>query len=840
MLAATAAKDPSAITRALEFLRSGFEDPLTLFFVGLSLLILFFWYFATEIEKRKRNIGSVLIVGICGLCILAATPPRDRLKGGIDILGGSSFTLRVQPRESETGQLEAPTASQIEQAIIVLNNRLDNTGTNEAQINRLGADQIQVQMPGVSEQESNAIRETIEKVAKLELREVSPRNDEVGPDGKSLAQRVHEGTEIVPGYRAYILKGKTEEGQEYEQPILLSRRVALGGSDISSAYPSPQQPDAVSITLNGAGEDKMIALTKDMRPNVDRIAIVLDNQVLNAPVVRSVPLGKNFEVSGLHDPGEPKSLSDALMNPLENPLIVETQNKVSAAYGSAIITQAIWAGVVGLSITFLFVLLYYRAAGLVAVVGLLVNGVILFGVMAMFGFPFSLPGIAGMILTIGMAVDANVLIYERLREEMASGKTLKSAIGNAYEKAFTAIFDSNFTSLITAVILFWLASGTIKGFAVTLTIGLLASLFSAILVTRVLFRWSIDLGLLKKLSFMSLIPPTKIDFLGKRRLAFIISGIIIAVCATNFYVKRDKALGVDFTGGTVIQFQLAEEEFIPIDDINKALDEITLSKEANATEESSAATGVLLSIRCATEDAAKISAKLRESIPVLGERLPDTTETDGTVKPGEYRIGESAQEVSASAGSTYIRESLIALVLGLVGIFLYIAFRFEFAFAVGGFLSTVHDVVLTVGLIVLFGSELSLLHVGAILTVAGYSLNDTIVIYDRIRERLRYETGSIESIMNEAINATLARTILTAGTTIITLVIIYFRGGPALEGFALTILVGLIIGTLSSVYIATPIVLWWGNRKGGNLRSYVVKDKDKDKDKTGSLPAPTA
>ncbi len=831
MLAATAAKDPAATTGVLNFLRSGFEDPLTLFFVGLSLLILFFWYFATDIENRKRNIGSILILGICGLCILAATPPSKRLKGGIDILGGSAFTLRVQPREGANGQMEAPTASQIDQAIVVLRGRLDSAGTNEAQINRLGADQIQVQMPGVSEQESAEIREAIEKVAKLELREVSPRNDEV-IEGKTLAQRAHEGLEIVPGYRAYMVKNKTEEGQEYEQPILLNRRAALGGSDIAQAYPSPQQNDAVAVTLSSEGADKMYALTKDMRLGVDRIAVVLDGKVLNAPVVQAV-LTKNFVVSGLHDPGEPKTLSDALMNPLENPLVVETQNKVSAAYGSAIITQAIWAGVVGLAITFLFVLLYYRAAGLVAVVGLLVNGIILFGVMAMFGFPFSLPGIAGMILTIGMAVDANVLIYERLREEMAAGKTLKSAIGNAYEKAFTAIFDSNFTSLITALILFWLASGTIKGFAVTLTIGLLASLFSAILVTRVLFRWSIDLGVLKKLSFMSLIPPTKIDFLGKRKIAFIISAVVTAVCVANFYIKRDQALGIDFTGGTVIQFQLEEDQFIPIDEVNKALEGLTLSKEANVTEESSAATGVLLSVRCATEDAGKISAKLRESLPALGERLPDTTDADGKTVQGEYKVGESAQEVSASAGSTYIRESLIALFLGLIGIFLYIAFRFEFAFAIGGFLSTVHDVVLTVGLIVLFGSELSLLHVGAILTVAGYSLNDTIVIYDRIRERLRYETGSIESIMNEAVNATLARTILTAGTTIITLVIIYFRGGPALEGFALTILVGLVIGTISSVYIATPIVLWWGNRKGGNLRSYVVKEK-----KTEALPEP--
>jgi len=809
-----------------------YEDPLAIFCIGLALLILFFWYFATDIERRKRNVGSILIAGVCGLCILAATPPHEKLKGGIDIIGGSSFTLRVQPRESESGTPEPPTAHQIDQAISVLRKRLDATGTADAQINRLGADHIQVQMPGVSEEESNAIRAIIEKVAKLELREVSPRSSERGPDGKTLAQRVQEGSEIVPGYRAYQLKEKTEDGQEIKTPILLNRRVALGGSDVVDAYPSPQQQDAVAVTLSNAGSDKMFNLTKDMQLGVDKIAVVLDGEVLNAPVVQAV-LTKNFIVSGLRESGEPKTLSDALMNPLENPLIVETATKVSATHGTAIVKQAIWAGTVGLAITFLFVLLYYRTAGLVAVVGLLINGVILFGTMAMFGFPFSLPGIAGMILTIGMAVDANVLIYERLREEMAAGKTLKSAIGNAYDKAFTAIFDSNFTSLITAVILFWLASGTIKGFAVTLTIGLLASLFSAILVTRVLFRWGIDLNILKKLSFLSLIPPTKIDFLGKRKLAFAISAIVISVCVVNFYVKRDRALGVDFTGGTVIQFQLEKGQFIPLEDVNKALGELQLKKEAFATEENSASTGGLLSVRCDTADSAQITEKLRERIPLLSERLPDTTDEKGVTQTGGYKISQSAGEVSALAGATYVKESLIALGLGLIGIFIYIAARFEFAFAIGGLISTIHDVVLTVGLIVLFGSELSLLHVGAILTVAGYSLNDTIVIYDRIRERLRFDTGSIQEIMNEAVNATLARTILTAGTTIVTLVIIYFFGGPALEGFALTILVGLVIGTISSVYIATPVVLWWSGRKGGNLRDEVVKPQQVE-----VLPAP--
>src|SRR5690606_24964813 len=244
---------------------------------------------------------------------------------------------------------------------------------------------------------------------------------------------------IVPGYRAYILKQKNEEGVEFEQPILLNSRVALGGTDIAQAYPDPTQPEAVGIALNNERTHAMIALTQNTRAKLDRKVIVLDGEVLNAPVVRSVPLSKNFQVSGLREPGEAKSLSDALMNPLENPLVVEEERSVSPSLGDAIVKQGILAGLIGLSITFVCVLLYYRTAGVVALAGLIVNGIILFGVMAMFGFTFSLPGIAGIILSIGMAVDANVLIYERLREEIEAGKSLKNAISASYDKAFSAI-----------------------------------------------------------------------------------------------------------------------------------------------------------------------------------------------------------------------------------------------------------------------------------------------------------------------------------------------------------------------------------------------------------------
>jgi SecD/SecF fusion protein len=790
-----------------------FNDPLTVFITALALMVLFFWYFATEIERRKRNVGTVLLIGVVGLCILAASPPREKLKGGIDILGGSAFSLRLQERETDNGEKMPITDQQVEQAITVIEKRLNGMGNTEPLIARQGTNGILVQMPGVSPEDSARIRETLEKVAKLELREVSKRNDEVGADGKTLAERVMNGSEIVPGYRAYKMKSKDSAKTEFSRPILLSRRIALGGSDIANAVPDGSRQDAVSITLNYGGTDKMINLTKDMRPGVDRIAIVLDGEVISAPVVNQVPLGKQFIVEGLNEPGEVQSLANALMNPLENPLVVDEMRTVSPTLGAAVVQQGLFAGGLALLLTFVFVLFYYRMSGFIAIFGLLVNGVILFGVMAMFGFTFSLPGIAGMVLTIGMAVDANVLIYERLREEIESGKTIKNAINASYEKAFTAIFDSNLTSLITSVILFWLGSGTIKGFAVTLTIGLLASMFSSILVTRVLFRWGVDFNLFKKLTFLNLIKSHEHDFMGKRKLciSLAIATIIISLGAFGFRGKT--ALGIDFTGGTMIQFLVGKVTKVPLKDVKSAINTLNLSKTAYPQQESNAATGTLITVRCATPDAPAIISKLRQSIPEFAEKKPGSQ---------SYKIDASQEEVSAVIGGSFLTQSLIAIALGLLGIVLYMTARFEFSFALGGFVAIFHDIIICVGVIVLFGGELSLIHVGAVLTIAGYSINDTIIVFDRIRETLLIRSGSVEKIMNEAINATLSRTILTSGTTLISVAILAFFGGTGLRDFGMIIFVGIIVGTFSSIYIAAPVVLWWSHRKGGNLHKDVM------------------
>lgn len=789
------------------------QDPKILFAIGLVLMALFFWYFATDVERRKRNIGTVLTIGICALCIFASTPPKERLKGGIDILGGSSFSLHIQPRMDENGNPMPVTPSQVEQAIMVIEKRLNGMGTAEPIIARQGTNGIILQMPGVETADSERIREQLSKVAKLELREVSPRNDEVGADGKDLATRVSLGLEKVPGYLAYPMIQKDDEGRETTRQILLKRKAALGGSDIATAYPSLQQRDAVSITLNNEGGEKMNALTINMIKGVGRIAIVLDGVVLSAPVVQQVPLGKSFEVTGLHEPGEAQKLANSLMNPLENALVIDEMRKVSPTLGAAVVQQGLIAGGLALIMTFLFVLLYYRLSGFIAIIGLIVNTIMLFGIMSMFGFTFTLPGIAGMVLTIGMAVDANVLIYERLREETKTGKNLKQALEASYDKAFSAIFDSHVTSLITAGILFWLGGSTIKGFAITLIIGVTASLFSAILVTRVIFRWGIDLGLFKKLTFLDLIKSANFDFMGKRRICISLAAITLLISFGAFAVRGERALGIDFTGGTLIKFQLGKETKIPLEDVKKVVEGMTLSKEAYPQEESNLTTGTMMTVRCATADSAAIVDQLRTSIPALAAKNPDS---------GNYLIDVSQDEVSALIGDTALNQSLIAIGLGLLGIVIYLTMRFEFSFALGGFVAIFHDIIICIGIVVLFGGELSLIHVGAVLTIAGYSISDTIIVFDRVREMLLHRTDSVEKIMNEAVNATLSRTLLTSGATLISVAILGFLGGSALRDFGVIIFIGIIIGTFSSIFIASPVVLWWSNRKGGNIRDAVL------------------
>lgn len=787
------------------------DDRLLVFLSGLGLLALFFWYFATDFERKKRNIGTVLVALIAIFSFMSIIPKEkwgdilsgkesvvkaSNLKGGIDLVGGSSFTLRVQPALDSAGNPLPVDKKAVEQAILTIEKRLNKSGANDLLIVAQGEDRILVQMPGVSPNEAKKVRIILEQIAKLEIKTVHP-------DNRVLADQVAKDpeNEVVPGYELKVYKSIDEDGKETSENVLVTRRTPLDGSYVTHAQEQyGAYEGTLSVELNNDGAKLMYDLTSNMAIGRDRLATVLDGEVLNVATVQAV-LSKKFQITGMNDAKEAKALASALLNPLQNPLLVEEERSVSATLGKETVSQGITAGIAGLGLTLVFVLLYYRMAGIIALIGLSLNILILFGTMAMFGFTFTLPGIAGIILTIGVAVDANVLIYERLREELSKGKSVKAAISAAYDKAFSAIFDANITTLITALILFWRASGTVKGFAVTLTIGILGTLIAALLCTRVMFWWGADKGIIKKLKFMDIIPKKAFDFLGMRKLAFTVSAVLMLAGLSTVLIKGKKCLGIDFTGGAQLSYQLLDDQHIPQPEVQELLNGLTaLSKPASSQEETSTNGEELITVRCAEADTEIIENAMSAKYDILKDNPP------------------SRETISASLGGDFLTTAVWALLIGLFGIMIYITIRFEFSFALGAFAALIHDIMICLGIVVLSGQQLTLIHVGAFLTIAGYSINDTIVVFDRIREDLKTKRGDVKDVMNTAINATLSRTVLTSVTTFVAVLVLFIFGGSSLSAFSFTIMLGVIVGTYSSILIASPIVYIWSKVRGVNLR----------------------
>lgn len=872
--------------------------PLLVVGAGIAIVALIFWYVATEIDRRKRNVGTVAIGIVIALCIAAIIPPQEKLKRGIDLIGGSSFIVEIMPGVDDDGNPLPVNEGAVTQAKITLIKRLSNSGLSDNLIQPLGNDRLIIEMPGVGQDRRDEIREIIEKTARLQLKKVHPNSNGI------LAQ-IAAGTKTVePGYKTYRMRMTDQETNQiigYED-ILLSNKTIVGGDKVQNASPAGgNQIGVVQVQLNKEGGQRLFNATSEMTLGQDRMAVVLDDLVLIAPTVQAT-LSRDFVISGLDGRKEVMAISDALNNPLKNPLKILSERNVSARYGDEVARQGITAAIAGLGLTLLFVLLYYRFAGLVALAGLVVNMLMLFGAMAMFGATFTLPGIAGIILTIGVAVDANVLIYERLREELASGKSLGNALKASYEKAFSAILDANITTLLTAIILLWRASDQMKGFAITLTIGILSSMFAALLVTRVLFFWGKDTGVLKKLTFMNLIPERTIKFMEMRKPAFMISGLLLVGSLVVMGTKRDSSLGIDFLGGSIITIQLEEGQELTTETVMGHINDLTLTKNATVQlEQPVGSNGDLISVKCATEDLEQITAKLRKDVDLLSaieqkvlgfntkkgqeiskdeiasaladlslssqpsiesKQSPDTGVTTTTIGVGptdaekvslelkkdfpalseisetnQYKIDISPETISASLGDEFFKNSLYALGLGLFAVLIYISLRFEFSFAVGAFVALFHDIIICIGVVIMIGTELSLIHVGAFLTIAGYSINDTIVVFDRMRETLRSKRGDIGNVMNLAINATLSRTLLTSLTTFVSVIVLWIFGGSALKDFSFAIMVGIIVGTYSSIFIAAPVVYIWSKARGTNLRTELL-DASLDMSTDMGEPAP--
>lgn len=770
-------------------------SPELTFSFGLLILVLFGWYFVTEFPRKKRWLGLVLSVLLVAFCFEAVWPPAKKIRLGLDLQGGTSFLIALAPNGDE-----AVTSDLQEQAVEVIRKRVDSYGVSEPVITPQGTNRILVQIPGLDTEQIEKTKNELQRVAKLEFATVLPSSP-------AQIAAIEAGEEMLNP--AYVIKTYKDmiEGKEVDIKVLVKRRPEMSGEHVKQAYAYfDEQGYGVSLSLDNEGAKIFGDLTEQVYQNRSQIAIMLDGEVQSAPSVSNGPIyGGNASISGRFTQKEARDLASALENPLRVPVQIEEIRSVSSTLGKDSIRSGVMAGLSGLALVFLFVMLYYRVAGILAFIGLIVNIVILFGAMAMFNFVLTLPGIAGIILTIGMAVDANVLIYERLREETAAGKSLAAALDAAYEKAFSAIFDANVTTLITSVILFWQASGSVRGFAITLTLGIIASMFSALLVTRTMFRWLIEKNMIKKLSMMNIIPAKNFNFLGKRTLAAIVTVVLLGGSIAMVAMRGEKILGIDFRGGDLLVIDSSKP--IPIEEARKVLSEMgqgdaVIQKEREGMKE-------MVSVRSPQGTSDEILKKLKESFS------------------GFDLEGVSQENVGPQIGMEFAKKAAFALILGMIGILIYVTVRFEFSFALATVVALLHDVVITIGAFALIGGELSLVMVGAILTVAGYSVNDTIVVFDRIREHLHAGgRSSTEALMNTAINETLGRTILTGGTTLLSVGALYFFGGAVLRDFSFAILAGIVIGTYSSIFIASPIVLWWSKARGKSIRSEVLENKD--------------
>jgi len=756
-----------------------------MFFIELSWLALFGWYFATEHGVRKRLIAMVLTVTAITFSVWLAYPPSKKIALGLDIKGGTSFLIRLMGGDKEINK------GMLDQAVEVIRKRVDYFGAGEPIISPVGNDRILVQIPGLDTAKIQEARDQLSRVAKLEFRLVYPDNGERLRDidaGKAV---------IPPEYRIEVYKPPTEGNEKpREERLLVKKKADLGGNRVSgsNAY-FGNEGWTVQLKFDSEGAKQFGRITEQYKGH--RFAIVLDGVIQSAPVIRDAIYGGDAVITGRFTEKEARGLASVLENPLQTPVSIEEERSVSPTLGMDSIRASILAGLMGLAITLVCVLIYYKLAGLVACLALLVNIVLLVGAFQLIpgGVTLTLPGIAGIILTIGLAVDASVLIYERLREEMALGKSLKIAVQTAYQKAFSSIFDANVTTLITAAILFWKASGPVKGFAISLTLGILASLFTALIVGRNCLGWFVDTGRVKRMSMLHLISSKNINFLGKGFLACMCSLALLIAGASAFYLRGEKNFGVDFRGGDLIT--LSSPNTIDVGHVRDALKPLGL---ADASIQESAQGGKsYITVRTPLNTSDKVEKQIIQAMPGTGFKV------------------EGSERVGALVGGELAKSSLVALGLGILGILIFVTFRFELSFAVGAIVALLHDVLMTVGVFALLGHELTLTMVGAVLTIAGYSINDTIVVYDRIREGLASgRRGTIEQIMNESINQTLSRTILTSTVTLIPILCLFLFGGAVLRDFSLAIIIGVVVGTYSSIFIASPIVLWWTRARGGS------------------------
>ena len=713
------------------------------------------------LQALQNNVGGS-IIGVGGVKELAFSDTPD---------GKITITLSADGVEQRMSSL-------VTQSMEVIRKRIDQIGTTEPTIQRQGSDRVLVQVPGF--QDSSRLKDIISKTARLTFHLVYPNMSAA----TAKAQGLPPNTIIVPSQ---------DGGDE-----LLYEDVALGGESLVDAQPgfdSQTSRSVVSFRFDTRGAVTFGDITSK---NVGRrFAIVLDNQVITAPTIQTPITGGTGQISGSFTPQSANDLAVLLRaGALPASLDIVEERSVGPSLGADSIKAGVTAGIIAGVLVVSFMVIAYGLFGVFANISLVLNVIIMVAALSMLGATLTLPGIAGIVLTIGMAVDANVLIYERIREELGSGKSNVAAIQAGFQRAWGTIIDSHLTQLIAAIVLFFLGSGPVQGFAVTLGLGILTSLFTAYTVTlwEVALWYKVRRPKKLKIQVFRFIPDgTKIHFMQLSRYVIILS-LILTVVSIGSAFTRGFNLGIDFKGGSAIEVQSTAGPADPgkvREDIGKlGLGDLQVQGFGAPTD---------LLIRIQTQG---------DGSPALQQAA--VTKVTDTLAKDSYTVRRT-ETVGPSVSSELGLHGTIAVLVALAAILIYVWFRFEWQFAIAAITTTTHDVIMTIGLFSVTGIEFNLTSIAAVLTLVGLSLNETVVISDRIRENLRkYKKLPLPDLINLSINQTLTRTSLTATTIFLALIPLVLFGGEVIRGFTIAMTFGVFVGTYSSIIVGGPILIYFG------------------------------
>jgi len=842
-------------------------------------------YFTEVFFKLKRwsecNRDQVINLGLDLQGGIQMVVSFDWEKIGEDKLN----SLRNDERLSDSQIAELVQDTIYEQLV----NRINQFEAKEPIIQKLGDDQIQAQLPG--EKDTDRAVRIMTTAAVLNFHIVSgqdetyqvfkslkekfpnefssyleaPRFDgmvwvrpENFEDAKAMVEKIKDLPGVIPDDKMLAFGRAPRPGQEqrYDLYVLDKRPIATGdGLTSATTTPDPQNPAnwAILFSFNAEGGRQFGEATE---ANVGRpMAIVMDGVVMSAPNIRQ-RIDFNGQITGDFGAQEARDLAIVLNSgSMLVEVAVDSVDVVSASLGADSVSRGVTSALWGILVVGVFMLVYYMVPGGIALIALLLNAVLVLAAMAYFNMTLTLPGIAGLILTIGMAVDANVLIFERIREEMRQGHTVLSSIESGFNKAASSILDANVTTFIAAIVLLQFGTGPIEGFAITLSIGVCASVFTALVVSRALFDFFFESRKLKSVKMLSIInPDTHIPFLSYRKFTATLSAVAVIAGIVLFGMKLDQGtmLGVDFTQGTNIRMELNDPD-VRVEDVRTALNDAGFSGPTvqqilsgdEARNEFLVRVGDVSTVAAqgGAEGGEAEGAEADPEVQTVAQRihlamLPLVDGDDARI------VFESVKTVGPAVGAQLRADAVWAIIWSLLFIVIYIGYRFHVKFAAGAVVALLHDVLITLGIFALFGRQINLAVVAAILTIIGYSLNDTIVVFDRIREDLDNLKGrgkNMVEVINIAINNTLGRTLLTSMTTLFVVVVLFLFGGADIEDFAFALLVGVIVGTYSSIFVASPVVVLWesyfgrgaaagdGGKGDDENRRYISSKKKKRK-----------